>query len=141
MPAFIRGALAYQAERYQAALAPLLEARAGFAKRSTQPRDLHFMIGDALARQEKYTQAEPYLIDEIKLYPDHVRARASLAMLYQSMGRSAQAEQVLDALVRDVPSKAAFDTTARVWRMFGRADRAAAVDKEAAGARKARGAK
>ncbi len=136
MPAFIRGALAYQAQRYDAALPPLLEARAGFAKRTTQPRDLHFMIGDSLARQEKYAEAEPHLIDEIKLYPEHVRARASLAMLYQAMGRSAQAEQVLDALVRDVPSKEAFETAARVWRMFGRADRAAAIESKPAEARR-----
>jgi len=131
MPAFIRGALAYNAQRYDTALPPLLEARAGFAKRSTQPRDLHFMIGDSLARQEKYAEAEPYLAEEIKLYPEHVRARASLAMLYQAMGRSSQAERVLDALIREVPSPEGFATTARVWRMFGRPERAAAVDAEA----------
>jgi hypothetical protein len=30
-------------------------------------------------------------------------------------------------LVRDVPSRDAADTAARVWRMFGRPDKAAAV--------------
>ena len=136
MPAFIRGALDYNAQRYDTALPPLLEARAKFAQRSTQPRDLHFMIGDSLARQEKYADAEPFLVEEITLYPEHVRARASLAMLYQAMGRSSQAERVLDALVREVPSQEAFATTARVWRMFGRADRAAAVEAEARRARR-----
>lgn len=140
MPAFVRGALAYQAGRYAEALPPLMDARAGFAARSTQPRDLHFMIGDSLARLEKYAEADTYLADEARLYPDHVRARASLAMLYQSMGRTAQAEQVLDRLVREVPSGEAVATAARVWRMFGRPDRAAAVERDAA-ARRTRGAK
>ena len=137
MPAFVRGALAYQAQRYVDALPPLMEARAGFASRSSQPRDLHFMIGDSMARLEKYAEAEQYLVQEAQLYPDHVRARASLAMLYQATGRTAQAEETLDRLVRQVPSSESFETVARVWRMFGRPDRAAAVDRLATGLRRA----
>jgi hypothetical protein len=52
-------------------------------------------------------------------------------MLYQSMGRGAEAERALVDLVRDVPSREASDTAARVWRMFGRPDRAQAVEAEA----------
>jgi len=33
--------------------------------------------------------------------------------------------------VRDVPTRDASDTVAQVWRMFGRPDRAAAVEAEA----------
>ncbi len=136
MPAFVRGALAYQTQRYGDALPALMAARGGFAKRSTQPRDLHFMIGDSLARLEKYAEAEPYLVEEARLYPDHVRARASLAMLYQSIGRATEAEEMLDRLIREVPSREGYETTARVWRMFGRADRAAAIEAKAAEARR-----
>ncbi len=128
MPAFIRGTIAYNNGQYDRALASLLEARQGYAQRSTQARDLYFMIGDSLARLERYQEAEPYLKEEIRLYPSHVRARAGLAMLYQAMGRTAEAESTLDNLVRDVPSRDASDTAARVWRMFGRPDKAAAVD-------------
>ncbi len=128
MPAFIRGTIAYNNGQYDQALAALLEARQGYAQRSTQARDLYFMIGDSLARLERYQEAEPYLKEEIRLYPGHVRARAGLAMLYQAMGRTAEAESTLDNLVRDVPSRDASDTAARVWRMFGRPDKAAAVD-------------
>ena len=127
MPAFIRGTIAYNNGQYDQALASLLEARQGYAQRSGQARDLYFMIGDALARLERYQEAEPYLKEEIRLYPSHVRARAGLAMLYQAMGRTAEAESILDNLVRDVPSRDASDTAARVWRMFGRPDKAAAV--------------
>ena len=38
---------------------------------------------------------------------------------------------MLDRLIREVPSTEGFETTARVWRMFGRADRAAAIEAEA----------
>jgi arylsulfatase A-like enzyme/Flp pilus assembly protein TadD len=131
MPAFIRGTIAYNNQHYDQALAFLLEARKGYAQRSAQARDLHFMIGDSLARLERYQEAEPYLKEEVRLYPHHVRARASLAMLYQSMGRGAEAERALAELVRDVPSREASDTAASVWRMFGRLDRAAAVETEA----------
>ncbi len=89
------------------------------------------MIGDALARLERYQEAEPYLREEIRLYPQHVRARASLALLYQSMGRPADAERVLDALARDVPLPDAATTAARVWRMFGRPEKALAVERKA----------
>jgi choline-sulfatase len=131
MLAFIRGTIAYNAQRYDEALRFLLEARNSYAQRSGQPRDMHFMIGDALARLERYREAEPSLLEEIRLYPQHVRARASLAMLYQSIGRPADAERVLENLVRDVPSLDAHETAGRVWRMFGQAARAATV--EAAG--------
>jgi arylsulfatase A-like enzyme/Flp pilus assembly protein TadD len=131
MPAFIHGTLAYHHQQYERALGFLLEAQKGYAGRSAQPRDLHFMIGDSLARLERYKEAEPYLEEEVRLYPQHVRARAGLAMLYQSMGRSAEAERALFDLVRDVPSPDAADTAARVWRMFGRADRADSLADEA----------
>ncbi len=131
MPAFIRGTIAYNNQQFERAIGFLLEARQGYARRSAQAKDLNFMIGDALARLERYPEAGPYLEEEIRLYPQHVRARAGLAMLYQSMGRSAEAERVLTDLVRDVPTRDASDTAAQVWRMFGRTDRAAAVEAEA----------
>jgi tetratricopeptide (TPR) repeat protein len=131
MPAFIRGTIAYNNQQFERAIGFLLEARQGYARRSAQAKDLNFMIGDALARLERYQEAGPYLEEEIRLYPQHVRARAGLAMLYQSMGRGAEAERVLTDLVRDVPTRDASDTAARVWRMFGRTDRAAAVEAEA----------
>ena len=135
MPAFIRGTIAYNNGQYDRALASLLEARQGYAQRSTQARDLYFMIGDSLARLERYQEAEPYLKEEIRLYPSHVRARAGLAMLYQAMGKTAEAESTLDHLVRDVPSRDASETAARVWRLFGRADKAAAIGATSRGPR------
>jgi arylsulfatase A-like enzyme/thioredoxin-like negative regulator of GroEL len=130
MPAFVRGTLAFNNQQFDRALPFLLDAQKGYATRAAQARDLHFMIGDSLARLERYEEAEPYLREEIRLYPQHVRARAGLAMLYQSTGRDADAARALDDLVRDLPSQEAATTAVQVWRMFGRPDRAAAVEAE-----------
>jgi choline-sulfatase len=130
MPAFIKGTIAYNNQQFDRALGFLLEAQKGYAKRSAQAKDLNFMIGDSLARLERYQEAEPYLREEVRLYPQHVRARVGLAMLFQSTGREADAERTLTDLVRDVPSQEAASMAASVWRMFGRPDRAAAVDAE-----------
>jgi tetratricopeptide (TPR) repeat protein len=118
MPAFIRGTLAYNAKRYDEALRHLMEAQKAYALRSEQPQDLHFMIGDSLAWLERYQEAEPYLKEEVRLYPQHVRARAGLAMLYQSMGRHTDATRALDDLVRVVPTREAAATAAQLRRMF-----------------------
>jgi arylsulfatase A-like enzyme/thioredoxin-like negative regulator of GroEL len=128
MPVFVRGTIAYNEQRYDEALKSLFEAQKAYAGRAAQPKDLYFMIGDSLARLERYRDAEPYLKEEVRLYPEHVRARAGLAMLYQSTGRTQDVERTLDDLVRDVPSPDAYDTAARLWRLFGRPDRASAVD-------------
>jgi arylsulfatase A-like enzyme/tetratricopeptide (TPR) repeat protein len=130
MLAFIRGTIAYNGQQFDRAVPLLLEAQKGYAKRSAQAKDLYFMIGDSLARLERYKEAEPYLREEVRLYPQHVRARVGLAMLYQSTGREGEAARALEELVRDVPSPEAADTAATVWRMFGRADRAAEAENE-----------
>ena len=55
-----------------------------------QMNDLNYYIGDSLARLERYAEAEPYLQDEVRLFPHNTRARAGLAMLYRAMGRDAR---------------------------------------------------
>lgn len=128
---FVRGTIAYGAGRYAEAITSLVEARQQYAGRGAQPRDLYFMLGDSLARLERYQEAEPYLQQEVRLYPHHVRARAGLAMLYQSTGREADADRVLTTLVLEVPTREAYETASRVRRMFGQPARAAALDAEA----------
>ena len=88
------------------------------------------MIGDSLARLERYKEAEPYLEEEVRLYPQHVRARAGLAMLYQSMGRNAEAERAL-AISCVMSPRPTQRTRPLVSGMFGRPDRADSVADEA----------
>jgi tetratricopeptide (TPR) repeat protein len=131
LPAFIRGLIAYNQERFADALPHFMEAREGYAKRALQTADLHFFIGDSLARMDRYREAEPFLREEIRLYPNNVRARAGLAMLCQAMGRPGDAARAIDELLAVSPSPAAYATAARLWRMFGEPQRAAAVESAA----------
>jgi len=61
--------------------------------RTLQMNDLNYYIGDSLARLERYREAEPYLLEEVRVFPHNNRARAGLAMLYRAMGRNADSER------------------------------------------------
>jgi len=130
-PQLVRGVMAYHQQRYAEALPLLMAARDAYARRTMQTNDLHFYIGDALARLQRYEEAEPYFQQEIRLYPMNARARAGLAMLYQSMGRPAEAEQAIAEMLRVSPTPVAFEHAEYLWNMFGRPDRAAAARAEA----------
>lgn len=130
-PELMRGLIAYHTQRYAEALPHLTAARDAYARRTMQTNDLHFYIADSLARLQRYDEAEPYFRQEIQLYPMNARARAGLAMLYQSMGRPADAEQTIAEMLRVVPTPMAFEHAEYLWNMFGRPDRAAAARAEA----------
>jgi len=130
LPVFVRGLVEYQQGRYAAALPLLLEAREQWGKRTIQTPDLRFYVGDTLARLERYPEAERYFVEELKLFPNSLRTRAGLAMLYQSSGRPDEAAKTIDELLRVIPSPRAYHTAEQLWQMFGRPDRADAVRKE-----------
>ena len=92
---------------------------------------MFFLIGDCLAQQERYAEAEPYLRNEIRLYPGNVRAHAGLVLLYHAMNRPADADRALTEMLRAAPNPASYDAASKIWRMFGQPQRAAAVDAEA----------
>lgn len=127
MTLMVRGLVAYNAGRYAEAVPLLQQARERFAARPLQPADLHFFIGDALARLERYQDAEPMLREELRLYPHSIRAHTGLAMLMAATGRTLDADRVLVNLLRLVPAPQTYDTAADLYAMFGLADRASAV--------------
>ena len=132
LPVFVRGLAEYQQGRYEAALPLLIQAREQWAKRTIQTPDLRFYIGDTLARLERYPEAERYFVEELRLFPNSLRTRAGLAMLYQSSDRPDEAAKTIDEMLRVIPSPRAYQTAAQLWQMFGRPDRADAVKKESA---------
>jgi tetratricopeptide (TPR) repeat protein len=89
--------------------------------------DLNYYIGDSLARLERYAQAEPYLKDEIRLFPHNTRARAGLSMLYRAMGRDLDSEREIEELLRVSPTPEARVVAAQLWTMFGEPEKAARV--------------
>jgi tetratricopeptide (TPR) repeat protein len=131
-PALVRGTIEYNRKRYAEALPMLMAARDGYARRTTQPSDLYFFIGDSLARLGRYEEALPYFVQELRLYPQNTRAWAGMAMLYQSEGRQADTERVIQSMLRNSPNPEAYERAEDLWRMFGRPDQVAAVHAEAA---------
>jgi choline-sulfatase len=127
MPLYVEGLLLYNAGQYAAALDPLMRARQQLEGRTLQMNDLNYYIGDALARLERYPEAERYFLDEIRVFPHNTRARAGLAMLYRATGRDADAERVIDEILRISPTPEGRSLAVRLWTMFGEPEKARQV--------------
>jgi tetratricopeptide (TPR) repeat protein len=131
LPLMVRGLTHYNRGEYAAALPLLQQAHDRFKQRPIQPSDLNYFIGDTLARLERYAEAEPFLREEMRLYPSSTRPRVGLAMLYAATGRTAQVERVIADLLQIAPSPDTYATAAGLYTMFGLPARAAAVRAEA----------
>jgi arylsulfatase A-like enzyme/thioredoxin-like negative regulator of GroEL len=131
LPAFVRGVLAHRGQRFSEAVPLLLQARDGYATRTSQPSDLNYFIGDSLARLERYRDAEPFFKEELRLYPQNLKAAAGLAMLFQVTGRLQDADGMIQAMLRTSPNPEAYARAAELYQMFGRPDRASAVRAQA----------
>jgi tetratricopeptide (TPR) repeat protein len=127
MPLYVEGLLAYNQGKYEAALGPLLRAREALKGRTVQMNDLNYYIGDSLARLERYAEAEPYLVEEVRVFPHNTRARAGLAMLYRAMGRDLDSERAIDELLRVSPTPEGRALAVKLWTMFGEPEKAQRV--------------
>jgi tetratricopeptide (TPR) repeat protein len=123
----VEGLINYEAGQYAEAL-PYFEAA---IRRSTgrtfEVPDLHYYAGDCLARLERYAEAEPRLLKEVRLFPGSVRARAGLAMLYRAQGRNEDSVRAIEEMLRVSPTPESYATAEKLWTMFGEPARAAAV--------------
>lgn len=127
LPAFVEAVILYQQGEFDAAAARFLEVRQASAARTEQLTDVNYLAADSLARRERYREAEPLFEAELALSPEHTRARAGLAMLYQATGRKAEAAAALETLVDTSPTPEAYDLASQLWAMFGEPGKAAAV--------------
>ena len=127
MPAFIEGLLAYNRGDIAGAVPHLAQAAQALASRTERIADVHYVLGDALARLERYREAEAAFLAELAVSPGHIRARAGLAMLYAATGRPREAAAQVDEITRISPTPAGFSTAAQLWTMFGQPERAAAA--------------
>ncbi|MBY0496812.1 MAG: sulfatase-like hydrolase/transferase [Cyanobacteria bacterium] len=127
LPAFVEGVLLYQQGRFDLAAQKFLDVRAASAARTEQLADVNYFAADSLARLERYQEAEPLFQAELALSPDHIRARAGLAMLYQATGRTGEAAAALETMTRLAPIPEAYAMAAQLWDMFGDSRKAAAA--------------
>jgi tetratricopeptide (TPR) repeat protein len=128
--AFVEGVILHRQGHYAAALPHLLDAGRRLSQRTEQIPDVHFLAGDAYARQDRYAEAEAAFKQELRSFPGHIRARAGLAMLYRAMGRPSESEQAIADLVRYSPTPEAYNVAAKLWTMFGEPAKAAAARAE-----------
>jgi arylsulfatase A-like enzyme/Tfp pilus assembly protein PilF len=139
LPGYIDGRLLYDQGRYADALPLFSDAIAELKKNgSLQIAELHFYAADTLDRLERYDEAVPEFLEELKYFPQNTRARAGLAMVYQANGQPDEAERTAQEMTRIAPTPDSYSLAARVYAALGNRRGAEAMRAEG---RRARGIK
>jgi tetratricopeptide (TPR) repeat protein len=131
MTPFVRGRILHGEGRYEEALAAFQEAAAVTTQHQRPLRELHWYLGDTLARLDRHPEAEVQFREEMRDFPRSIRAYSSLAMLYRASNRQTGLEQTLDALIEASPTPEGYDTAARLWAIAGEPERAATLRADA----------
>jgi arylsulfatase A-like enzyme/cytochrome c-type biogenesis protein CcmH/NrfG len=132
MPSFVQGRILFDQGQYADALPAFEEAVAAGRKPGAAPiAELHFYTGETLMRLERPTEAEAAYLDELRSFPQTVRARAALATLYHATGQLDAADTVIADMLRAVPAPETYTTAARLWTSFGRTRQAQSIRAEA----------
>ena len=120
MPHYVEARLLYDQGKYDEALALFERAAAALEKPGAPPiAELHFYLGDILIRQERTAEAEAALLEELRAFPQNLRARGALALLYHADGRSDEASGAVSDLIRAIPTPDGYATAARLLTTFG----------------------
>ncbi len=131
LPAFVEGEILHDNRSFDAAVVPLEQAARSLQGHPFAIPDLYFYLADTLANLGREEEAAAAFRQELRLFPQNLRARASLAMLYRAAGRNADAEREIDTLLRAVPTPDGYAMAAKTWAIFGETARAEAVRAEA----------
>jgi tetratricopeptide (TPR) repeat protein len=131
MMPFVRGRVLHAEGRYEEALTAFEEAAAVASQHERPLRELHWYLGDSLARLDRHADAETQFREELRAFPRNIRAYSSLAMLYRASNRPGGIEDTLDALIEASPTPEGYDTAARLWTIAGEPDRAATLRADA----------
>jgi len=124
LPDFVEGLIRYETGQLNEALPFFERAAQASGGRTFQIPDLHYYMGDILARQERYEEAERELSLEIQLFPSNLRARSSRAMLYRVQGRIDASTREIERMLRASPSPEAYGLAIKLWTMFGELEKA-----------------
>jgi arylsulfatase A-like enzyme len=128
---FVQGRLHFEEARYEEAVASFEEAVEALSERGRTLADLHLYLGEALARLDRYDQAEAQFREELRDFPRNIQAYTSLAMLYRASNRDAAVEDVLNELVGSTPTPEGYGVAARLWTILGDPSRAEALRSDA----------
>jgi tetratricopeptide (TPR) repeat protein len=120
MPQYVEARLLHEQGKYDEALTLFERAAAALEKPGASPiAELHFYLGDILIRQERTAEAEAALLEELRAFPQNLRARGALALLYHTGGRSDEASSAVSDLIRAIPTPDGYATAARLLTTFG----------------------
>jgi tetratricopeptide (TPR) repeat protein len=128
---FVQGRLDYEEARYDEAAASFEEAAKVLSKNGRTLADLHLYLGEALARLDRYDEAEAQFREELRDFPRNIQAYTSLAMLYRASNRDAAVEDVLNEMVASTPTPEGYGVAARLWTILGDPSRAEALRSDA----------
>ena len=128
---FVEGRLLYDQGRFADALPHFERAVAAEKSGGTPLADLHYFAADTYGRLERYAEAAGEFAAGVRDFPQDVRGRAGLAMVYQAMGRSDDAARAIAGMLRATPTPESYDLAARLWTMFGNARQAEIVRRDA----------
>ena len=132
VPAFVDARILYDQGKYDEALALFEQAVAEGKKAGAAPMpDLHFYTGDTLERLDRRSEAEAEFTEEIRYFPQNVRARAALATIYHTTGQSDAADSAITDMLRASPTPDSYTLAARLWKSFGKTRQAEAIRAEA----------
>ena len=131
LPIYIDARLLYDQGRYADALPLFAQAITELKKSTLQITELHFYTADTLARLERYHEAEAEFLEELKYFPQNIRARAGLAMVYQATEQPDAAAGVVADMTRITPTPESYTLAARLYQMFGDRQKADAARAEA----------
>jgi arylsulfatase A-like enzyme/Tfp pilus assembly protein PilF len=131
LPAYVDGLILHAEKRFDEALPRFEEAISRLRGQQMTIPELFFYTGDTLANLGRAQEAEAAFKQELAFSPQHLRTRASLAMLYRADGRSADAEREIDAMVSAVPTSEGYEMAAKTWAIFGEKARADVIRADA----------
>ena len=132
LPLFVQARTLHEDGRYAEALPILQQTLDELGARTMMLPELHYLLGDTLARLDRPAEAEAHFREELRVTPQDTRARSGLAMLYASQGESEAASRMIAELLEAVPTPEGYEVAAELWDLFGARRRAAAVRAEAA---------
>jgi tetratricopeptide (TPR) repeat protein len=131
MTEFVEGRVLYDAGRYEDALDAFERAAAVASEHRSPLPELNMYLGEALSHLDRYAEAEAAFREELSLFPHHIQAYTSLAMLYRAMNRDEAVEDVLSELVEAAPTPEGYAVAARLWTILGERTRAEALRSDA----------
>jgi tetratricopeptide (TPR) repeat protein len=132
MTDFIQGVILHNAAqkdpaKFAQALPYFERASQKIKGRIVQLNDLHYYLGDCLAQVGRLEEAEQAFFQEIRLFPNLVRARTGLAMLYEAAGNTQGTDRVVADMLKAVPTPSTYASVVELWRVLGHPDKSAAV--------------